>query len=129
MIIKQLSVFIENREGRMEAITGVLRDNGINILSLSLADTSEYGILRLIVSDDEKARQVLRDAGFSARLTDVLAIRANDRVGFLNDLLIKLGRLQTSIEYMYTLPSPEGPVIIMKVAKPEETDALLEGLE
>lgn len=129
MFIKQLSVFIENREGRMEAITGVLRDNGINILSLSLADTSEYGILRLIVSDDEKARQVLRDAGFSARLTDVLAIRANDRVGFLNDLLIKLGRLQTSIEYMYTLPSPEGPVIIMKVAKPEETDALLEGLE
>ena len=71
MIIKQLSVFIENREGRMEAITGVLRDNDINILSLSLADTSEYGILRLIVSDDEKARQVLRDAGFSARLTDV----------------------------------------------------------
>lgn len=129
MIIKQLSVFIENREGRMEAITGVLRDNDINILSLSLADTSEYGILRLIVSDDEKARQVLRDAGFSARLTDVLAVRANDRVGFLNDLLVKLGRLQTSIEYMYTLPSPEGPVIIMKVAKPEETEALLEGLE
>lgn len=129
MIIKQLSVFIENREGRMEAITGVLRDNDINILSLSLADTSEYGILRLIVSDDEKARQVLRDAGFSARLTDVLAVRANDRVGFLNDLLVKLGRLQTSIEYMYTLPSPEGSVIIMKVAKPEETEALLEGLE
>ncbi len=129
MIIKQLSVFIENREGRMQAITGVLKDNDINILSLSLADTSEYGILRLIVSDPGRAKDVLKEAGFSARLTDVLAIKSVDRVGFLHDLLEKLGGNQTSIEYMYTLPSGEGPVIIMKVASPEEIDALLEGME
>lgn len=129
MIIKQLSVFIENREGRMQAITGILKDNGINILSLSLADTSEYGILRLIVSDPEKAKEVLKGAGFPARLTDVLAVKSIDRVGFLHDLLAKLGGNQTSIEYMYTLSSEDGPVIIMKVASPEEIDALLEGME
>ena len=73
MFVKQLSVFIENREGRLEQVTEVLKEQDINILSLSMADTTEYGMLRMIVSDPDKAKAALREKGFSAMLTDVLA--------------------------------------------------------
>ena len=75
MFVKQLSVFIENREGRLEQVTEVLKEENINILSLSMADTTEYGMLRMIVSDPEKAKAGLRSKGFSAMLTDVLAVK------------------------------------------------------
>ena len=78
MFVKQLSVFIENREGRLEQVTEVLKEENINILSLSMADTTEYGMLRMIVSDPEKARNGLREKGFSAMLTDVLAVKLED---------------------------------------------------
>ena len=74
MFIKQLSVFIENREGRLEKVLKTLKDNNINIISLSLADTSDYGVLRMITSNPEDGKKVLKDNGFSAMLTDVLAV-------------------------------------------------------
>ena len=74
MFVKQLSVFIENREGRLEQVTEVLKEENINILSLSMADTTEYGMLRMIVSDPEKAKAGLRSKGFSAMLTVVLGV-------------------------------------------------------
>lgn len=126
MIIKQLSVFIENREGRMLDITRVLKENEINIKTLSLADTTEYGMIRLIVSDPEKARAVLKAEGFPVSITDVIAVKAEDRVGFLHDMLEKMDSAVSNIEYMYTLPGDDGvPVVIMKVSNPEEVDKLL----
>ena len=80
MFIKQLSVFIENQEGRLEQVLEVLKQEGINIISLSLADTSEYGLLRLITSDPAAGQAALKKQGFSAMLTDVLAVRLAHQV-------------------------------------------------
>ena len=126
MILKQLSVFVENKEGRMKDITQVLKDSNINIQTASLADTTEYGMLRLIVSDPDLAKSKLREAGFPVSITDVLAVKANDSIGFLHDLLCKLEGNISSIEYMYTLPTEDGPVVILKVANPEEIEKVLE---
>ena len=87
MFIKQLSVFIENREGRLEQVLTTLKQNNINIVSLSLADTSDYGLLRLIVANPEQAAQALKEDGFSAMLTDVVAIKLEHHVGQLQKLL------------------------------------------
>ena len=125
MILKQLSVFVENKEGRLKDITQVLKDSGIDIKTMSLADTSEYGMVRLIVSDVDKAKQELKAAGFPVSITDVLAVKADDRIGFLHDLLCKLEGNISSIEYMYTLHSEDGPVVILKVANPEEIEKIL----
>ncbi len=120
MIIKQLSIFIENRQGRLLKVTEALKNENIDIRTLSLADTSEFGLLRLIVDDSEKAKKVLKDAGFSVSLTDVLKIRATYGVGYLHDLLIAMGGDETSIEYMYTLPGDGATELVLKVKGVEE---------
>lgn len=129
MLIKQVSVFIENRPGRLLAITKVLTDNGINIVSLSLADTSEYGLLRLIVSDPEGARVVLMENGFSAMLTDVLAVRLPNGVGKLQELLAVITEKEQSIEYMYILATGGGnDSMIIKSSDPvHASQALMDG--
>lgn len=116
MVIKQLSVFIENREGRLEKVTQTIKDHNINIVSLSLADTTEYGMLRLIVSDPERAKKVLKEEGFSAMLTDVIAVKLPHQIGMLHDLLKILADVDISIEYMYTLATGENASIILKVS-------------
>lgn len=126
MILKQLSVFVENREGRMLSITRTLKNNDIDIKTLSLADTSEYGMLRLIVSDPDKAKAVLREEGFPVNITEVLAVQSQNRIGYLHDLLKALSDAITSIEYMYTLPTDKDPIIILKVANPLEVEKVLE---
>lgn len=103
MFMKQLSVFIENREGRLEEVLAVLKENGVNIVSLSLADTSEYGLLRLLVSKPEEGRNALKAKGFSAMLTDVLAIKISHKVGTLQELLGAICEANINIEYMYAL--------------------------
>ena len=103
MEAKQLSVFIENREGRLEDVLKVLEDNDINILSLSLAGTSEYGLLRLIVNNPKAGRDALQSKGFSTRLTDVLVIRIEHKVGQLHELVYKLSQANINLEYMYGL--------------------------
>ncbi|WP_342756000.1 amino acid-binding protein [Kineothrix sedimenti] len=103
MFIKQLSVFLENREGRLEDVLQVLKDNEVNIISLSLADTEKFGMLRLLVSSPEAAHNALKRNGFSSRLTDVLAIRISHRVGMLQELLEPICDAHINIEYMYAL--------------------------
>lgn len=103
MYIKQLSVFIENREGRLEEVLEALKEEQVNIISLSLADTSEYGMLRMIVSNPEVGKDALKKKGFSAMLTDVLAIKLSHRVGFLQELLGVICKANINIEYMYAL--------------------------
>ena len=86
MFLNQLSVFIENREGRLDQVLETLKNNGINIVSLSLADTSDYGMLRMIVSDAEAAKAALREAGFSAMLTPVMGVKLAHKAGSLQIL-------------------------------------------
>lgn len=101
--MKQLSIFLENRAGRLEEVLSVLTEERINILSLSMADTSEYGMLRLLVSDPEKGRASLKERGFSATLTDVLALTMAHEVGELQRVLKILCDAGVNIEYMYAL--------------------------
>lgn len=103
MQAKQVSVFIENREGRLDEVLAVLKEAGVNILSLSLADTSEYGLLRLIVSDPDKADKALKAGGFSSMLTGVLVVRLTNEVGSLQDLLCAVAKEKINLEYMYGL--------------------------
>ena len=87
MTVKQLSVFIENRPGRLSAVTKILGDNDVNIRAMSLADTKDFGILRLIVDDFEKAVSALKTEGFSVTTTQVLAVEINDRPGGLSEAM------------------------------------------
>lgn len=121
MFIKQLSVFIENREGRLEQVTEVLKQENINIVSLSLADTSEYGMLRMIVSDPDKGKAVLKENGFSAMLTDVIAVRLPHEVGMLQKLLKVLYSADINIEYMYALATGrDNASMIVKASDAQE---------
>lgn len=103
MTVKQLSVFIENRQGRLGEVLHVLKENHVNILSLSLADTTEYGLLRLIVNDPSLGCEVLLKAGFSSMLTDVLIIKVPHVAGSLQTLLSTITEKNVNIEYMYGL--------------------------
>ena len=101
MKIKQLSIFLENRAGRLAEIARLLGEAGVNIRALSLADTSDFGILRLIVSDVDSALRVLRDSGHTVSLTDVVAVEIPDRPGGLAGVLDALCSASVNVEYMY----------------------------
>lgn len=117
MTAKQLSVFIENRQGRLGEVLNVLKNENINILSLSLADTSEYGLLRLIVSDPKVGRDTLAKNGFSTMLTDVYIVKIGHKAGSLCDLVKDFALEGVNVEYMYGL-STEGTdaYIVLKVS-------------
>lgn len=103
MTAKQLSVFIENRQGRLGEVLHVLKEQGVNILSISLADTTEYGLLRLIVNSPERARDALMACGFSSMLADVLIIKVPHVAGGLQRVLELISEKNVNIEYMYGL--------------------------
>jgi len=126
MLIKQLSVFIENRDGRLEKVTETLKDNNINIVSASLADTSEYGMFRMVVSNPEKARLVLKEAGFSAKLTDVIAVRLPQKIGMLHQLFKVLVEASISVEYMYALSTDANGSMVIKVSDLENATIALQ---
>ncbi len=120
MVIKQLSVFIENQKGRLERVTEALMEHNINIASFSLADTSEYGMLRIIVSDPDEGKRVLKEEGFSAMLTDVIAVKIAQKPGTLHEILKLLFEEGISVEYMYTLATAGvNTSIIMKLSNLE----------
>ncbi|MBQ5694835.1 MAG: amino acid-binding protein, partial [Bacteroidaceae bacterium] len=101
MTIKQVSVFLENKTGRINHVTKILAANNINMLAFSMAETTEFGILRLIVSDVEKSVKVLRNANFAVMLTDVVCIACPDVAGSLATVLDQLAEHEIFIEYMY----------------------------
>ena len=103
MTIQQVSVFIENRKGRLGEVLAVLKNNSINILSISLADTTEYGLLRLIVNDPKKAKETLSQNGFSALLTEILVVKIPHVAGALQKILQVVSDKGVNIEYMYGL--------------------------
>lgn len=100
---KQLSVFIENKEGILKKVLNVLKVNDVNILSLSLADTTEYGLLRLIVNKPEIAREKLIEAGFSSMIAEVIIVKVPHKAGSLQSILETLAEANVNIEYTYVL--------------------------
>jgi hypothetical protein len=101
MKVRQISVFIENRTGRLETVTRLLGEAGINIRALSLADTSDFGILRLIVNKPEQAQAILREQGFTIKVTEVIVVEVPDVPGGLSRVLGLLGAQGLNVEYMY----------------------------
>lgn len=101
MKVKQISVFLENKSGRLAQVTRILGDNLINIRALSIADTTDFGILRLIVDQPEEANRILRAEGFMVSETAVIAVEVPDRPGGLADILATLGLAGINIEYLY----------------------------
>ncbi len=127
MKVEQISIFIENKSGRLAEITRILGDAGINIRALSLADTSDFGILRLIVDNVETAKAVLKEKGFTVSKTEVVAVEVPDRPGGLSSLLQTLDANQINVEYMYAFVERCGgnAVIIFRF---DETDKAIGAL-
>lgn len=119
MTIKQISVFLENKSGRLAEVLGILGKEKIKIHALTIADTSEYGILRLIVSDYVKAVDALKSKEFTANLTDVLAVSTPNQAGAFAQILETLAQETISIEYMYAFGMGDNAVIILR---PESID-------
>lgn len=116
MQVEQISVFMENRAGRLAEITRVLGKAGVNIRAFSLADTSDFGILRLIVNDNDKAKAALKEHGFTVGKTNVVAVEVEDRPGGLNHILELLSKENINVEYMYAFVqhTGENAVIIFR---------------
>jgi len=127
MRVEQISVFLENKAGRLAEVTRLLADTGINIRALSLADTSDFGILRLIVSDNDKAKEVLAQNGFTVGKTDVVAVEVEDRPGGLYKILDILFRASINVEYMYAFVQSSGKdaVIIFRFDNLDEAVRVL----
>ncbi len=123
--MKQLTVFIENRMGRLEEVTEILSKNNINIICISLADTSEYGMLRMIVSQPAAACEALSSSGFSALLTDVTAVKLPHHFGSLKKLSGLLSENSIDISYMYALTSGDDAAIVIKTSDTERAEELI----
>ncbi len=121
MFIKQLSIFIENKVGRLQAIMDTLSENGINIRALSIAETTEFGILRIITPDVDKAKKVLRDIDVISKITDVIAVYIDDKAGGLAKMLQAITNAEINVEYMYAfLGRTEGKALMVLKADDEE---------
>ena len=126
MIAKQLSVFMENRKGRIGEVLDVLRKSDVNILSLSLADTTEYGLLRLIVDNAELGKERLASLGFSTMLTNILIVKIEHKAGSLQVILNILSKNDINVEYMYGLSvENNNAYIVIKASNLEFADKIL----
>ncbi len=113
-MFRQISVFLENKKGKLAEVTGVLAENNIDMWAISIADTTNFGILRIIVDDPEKAVEVLKDAGYPVNTTEVLAVEVSDRPGGLHQVLNILSNEDISIEYLYSfVRRPEEMALIL----------------
>jgi hypothetical protein len=128
MILKQVSVFLENKSGRLAEVAKVLGENDIDISALSIADTTDFGILRLIVNKPDKAVRVLKDNGFTVGTTDVIAITVEDHPGGLAQVLDLLDKVKVDIEYMYAFIGNKASgraMVILRVEDPDSAIATL----
>lgn len=123
--IQQLSVFLENRAGRLDNVLKVLAEGNVNIVALSLADTSEYGMLRMIVSEPAKGRAVLTEAGMTAMLTDVVALRVPHATGSLSKAMHQIVKGEVNIEYMYAFANGDDAAAVLKSDAPEKVAEIL----
>jgi hypothetical protein len=128
MKVEQISIFLENKPGGLEEVTRILKDVGINIRTLSLADTTDFGILRLIVNDVDRASQVLKEHGFRISRTIVVAVEVPDRPGGLHGILEVLTKNGINVEYLYAFVerSGEHAVIIFRFDAPDKAIEVLQ---
>ena len=128
MKVEQISIFLENRPGGLEQVTRILKDAGINIRTLSLADTSDFGILRMIVNDVETTSRVLKENGFRASRTNVVVVEVPDRPGGLHGILAVLAGSGVNVEYMYAFVERSGQnaVMIFRFDAPDKAIAVLQ---
>lgn len=127
MYIKQISVFVENTTGRLAEFTRVLKDNNIDMKALCIADTTDFGILRCLVENPETTAEILRDNGFTASITEVLAVEMKDLPGGLHSILEVLSQASIGVDYVYSIirSREDHAVVIIKVDDPGEAiDAL-----
>ena len=125
MTIKQLSVFLENREGRLDEVLKTLGANDVNIVALSLADTTEYGMLRMIVSDPEKGKAVLKESGITSMLTDVVALRVPHATGSLSKAMHEIMEGGVNVEYMYAFANGADASAVLKSNDPAKVVSIL----
>ena len=125
-MIKQIAVFLENEAGKASACCKVLKDAGINLYALSIADTKEFGILRVITEDNVAALNALKNAGYLCSEVDLVGVEVPDKAGALSDLLIALGKGGISVEYMYSYAGVDGHAkIAFKTAMIDKAIAIL----
>jgi len=127
MKIEQLSLFLENKPGHLASACRALGDAGINIATASLADTEQFGILRLIVEDTARARQVLEDGGFVVKVSEVVATAVADRPGGMAEILDILQTGEINIEYMYAFTSRRSneAVLVFRMSDPDKAISVL----
>ncbi len=128
MKIEQIAIFMENKPGHLQTICRAVADAGVNILTLSLADTQQYGILRLLTDNAARAREALASAGFVVNSTEILAVEVDDKPGGLLRILDVLSESGINIEYMYafTSHSAEKAVMVFRFDKPDRAIELLQ---
>lgn len=117
MFIKQLSIFVENRPGRINDVTKALAENNINVICVSLSDTADYGVFRLIVSNPKAAQDVLKEKGFSSTLTDVVGVKLPHHFGMLNKMTEALSEAGVNLLYIYAFTSgKDNAAVIIKTS-------------
>ena len=128
MKVEQIAVFLENKSGRLAEITSVLADNSINIRALSVADTADFGILRLIVDRVDEAKRVLKENGFTVGKTNVIAVEVPDRVGGLAGVLKTIEAAKLNVEYMYAFVNKSGENAVL-IFRFDDMDGAIGALE
>jgi len=128
MRVEQIAVFLENKSGRLAEITGILADNFINIRALSVADTADFGILRLIVDKVDAAKKVLKEGGFTVGTTNVLAVEVSDEIGGLARVLKTVHSEGLNVEYMYAFVNNSGEDAVL-IFRFEDMDRAIAGLQ
>ena len=128
MFIKQVSVFVENKSGKMADVLNILAENGIGISALSIADTSDFGVLRLIVADADRAKSILKENGMIVKITDVIAIGIEDKPGGLATALTALRENDIAVDYLYAFigRGSAGAYVILKTEAQEKAVGVLE---
>ena len=128
MTISQISVFLENKAGQLADITGILSDNQVNMRAISIAETADYGVLRLIVDDASKASSILLEQGFILTMTPVVGVSVSDTPGGLSKVLGVISRAEIDVEYMYSVFGQKDGQACM-IFRVSDTDGLAEVLD
>ena len=125
MFVKQLCIFIENKSGKFQELTDILSENGINMFSLSLSDSTSYSVVRMIVSDPNKAQAVLAQKGFASVVNDIMAIKLDNEQGELNTLLKALKEQNIDVQYAYALTSGKSASILLKTSNDKVAEGII----
>ncbi len=129
MLAKQLSVFLENKSGRLTEVTEVLGKAGINLSALSIADNSDFGILRCIVSDPDKGYKALKEASFTVKITDVIGFSCPNSPGSLAVVLKSLSEAGVFIEYMYSFSNGDGANVVIRPSDLSLCEQILQSMK